>query len=82
MTKQELRSTMGKNIHLRRTELGLSQQSLGDAVELSQAQIARIEGGNSSFPADLFAVLGEVLQVDPLFFLTPQRSNQKSETYA
>lgn len=78
MTKAELRSTIGSNIRTRRTELGLSQQSVADAVELSQAQINRIEKGVSSFPADLFASLGEVLHVDPLFFLTPQRSETNS----
>lgn len=79
MTKKQLRSTMGENIRARRNELGLSQQALGDSVELSQAQIARIESGVSSFPADLFAILGEVLQVDPLFFLTPQRSSKSAK---
>ena len=79
MTKDQLRSTIGSNIRTRRTEMGLSQQAIADAVELSQAQINRIEKGVSSFPADLFAILGEVLQVDPLFFLTPQRSSIKSD---
>lgn len=78
MTKEELRSTIGSNIRARRTELHLSQQAVGDAVSLSQAQINRIEKGVCSFPADLFAILGEVLSVDPLFFLTPQRSEKTS----
>ena len=74
MTKDELRSTIGGNIRSRRAELGLSQQAVADAISLSQPQVNRIEKGISSFPADLFAILGEVLQVDPIYFLTPQRS--------
>jgi transcriptional regulator with XRE-family HTH domain len=74
VTKSQLRSTVGSNLRARRCELGLSQQSVGDSVGLSQPQINRIEKGVCSFPADLFAILGEVLRVDPIFFLTPQRS--------
>lgn len=78
MTKDQLRFTIGGNIRVRRSELGMSQQAVGDSVGLSQAQINRIEKGVCSFPADLFAILGEVLKVDPLFFLTPQRSEKTS----
>lgn len=82
MTKDTLRSTIAANIRIRRTELGMSQSALGEAVELSQAQINRIEKCVCSFPADLFAALGEALHVDPLYFLTPQRSDQKTSAYA
>lgn len=78
MTKDELRSTIATNVRLRRMELGLSQQAVAQAVDLSQAQINRIEKCVCSFPADLFAPLGLALQVDPIYFLTPQRSDKKS----
>lgn len=81
MTRNELRAIIGGNIRRRRKELGLTQQAVADAVGLSQAQINRIENASSSCPSDFFAELGEILQVDPLFFLSPQRS-EKTETYA
>lgn len=42
MTTEEIRLIVGANVRRRRVELGLSQRALGDAVELSGAQINRI----------------------------------------
>lgn len=78
MTSDTLRQVIATNVRARRQELGLSQQSVADSVGLSQAQINRIERCACSFPADLFAQLGEALSVDPIYFLTPQRSEKQT----
>lgn len=82
MTPTELRAVVGANVRRRRIECHMTQRALGDAVELSGAQINRIENGGSSLPVDLLAKLGEVLGESPIYFLTENRSRAESENLA
>ena len=71
MQIDELRSVVGANIRRRRVECKLSQRALGELVELSDAQINRIEKGLCSTPIDFLAKISIPLKWEPAFFLTP-----------
>ncbi len=59
---------VGARVRKRRVELGMTQQALGGAVNLSYQQIQKYERGTNRITAGLLWVLSEVLEVDVAYF--------------
>lgn len=55
---------IGARVRSRRMELGLSQESVGIALGVSQMQVAKYERGENQIGLDRVEALCEVLQVD------------------
>ena len=58
---------VGRRIRDARTRAGMSQQTLADLIDLSQARLSEIEAGKASKPpaAGLVFAIGVALRVDP-----------------
>jgi transcriptional regulator with XRE-family HTH domain len=54
---------VGRRLRRVRTEAGLTQQDLADAVGLSRASIANMEAGRQPFPAHMLFALARALDV-------------------
>jgi transcriptional regulator with XRE-family HTH domain len=64
---------VGRRLRRARTEAGLTQQQLAEAVELSRASIANIEAGRQPFPTHMLFALARALSV-PVENLLPDTS--------
>ena len=59
---------IGKRIKVRRLELNMSQQSLGEALELTFQQIQKYEKGTNRVSAGRLQQIAKILKVSPSFF--------------
>jgi transcriptional regulator with XRE-family HTH domain len=63
---------VGRRIRIRRLQLGLSQQALGDALGISYQQVQKYEQGVSRIGAGRLQKIGEILHVPVSFFFDEQ----------
>ena len=57
---------IGKLIHDRRVELGMTMKELGEKCDVSEATISRYESGNiKNMRRDVVAALAKALQINP-----------------
>ena len=59
---------VGSRVRLRRTMLGMSQEKLGAAIELTFQQVQKYERGTNRIGASRLFQLGKVLDVPVSFF--------------
>jgi transcriptional regulator with XRE-family HTH domain len=59
---------VGRRLRVRRRELGLSQSSLGDALDLSYQQVQKYEKGLSRVSLDRLHQIAQILDVPVTFF--------------
>jgi transcriptional regulator with XRE-family HTH domain len=64
---------VGRRLRRVRTEAGMTQKDLADAVDLSRASIANMEAGRQPFPAHMLFTLARALDV-PVKDLLPDTS--------
>ncbi|MEV4879711.1 helix-turn-helix domain-containing protein [Streptomyces cyaneofuscatus] len=65
---------LGRLVHDRRTELGLSQAELAERCGMKQPQISRIEGGGTTPTIPLLRRLARALDADLTIELTPHHA--------
>lgn len=70
MTPLQIRNILGENVKNRRLSLGLTLQTLGDSVGVSNPRIWQIEHGKGAVPVDLLAKLADALDTQPAVLLT------------
>jgi len=63
-------SEIGRRIKLRRLELGMSQSSLGDALDLTFQQIQKYERGSNRVSAGRLQRVAQILDVPVTFFFS------------
>lgn len=61
--------TMGKRIERRRKELGLTQNTLAEMLQISNNHLSTIETGKGNASLELFCKICEVLNVTPDYLL-------------
>jgi transcriptional regulator with XRE-family HTH domain len=64
------RITIGRNIRLRRKDLGLSQTALAEVIGCNRKMVGQIENGRTSLPLESAPAVVEMLQfkrLDDLF---------------
>ena len=69
MQPQELIKLVGENIRRRRLELRLTQQELGDRLDVTQTYISDVEQGKCSPRLGRMARIAEALEVAPSYLL-------------
>ncbi|WP_406286921.1 helix-turn-helix domain-containing protein [Streptomyces sp. NBC_00209] len=67
----ELARELGRLVHERRTELGLSQAELADRCGMKQPQVSRFEAGGTVPTLPLLRRLADALGADLTISLTP-----------
>ena len=67
-TKDPINCHVGSRIKLRRIELGLTQEKLGEAVDIRLQAIQYFENGKLRISASRLFYLGEVLDVPVTYF--------------
>ncbi len=72
MQPEELSHVVAENLKTRREELGLTQQQVAEAAEITQAQYSRIEAGKSSPTLATLARIASALRISPDALLTPK----------
>ena len=75
---------IGRRIKVRRLQLEMSQQSLGNALDLTFQQIQKYEKGANRVGAGRLQQIAKILKVPPSFFFDddPGRSNGGNEVFA
>lgn len=73
--------TAGERLRLRRTLMGFSQQTLGEAVGVSRLKIGQFETGKSSIPASLLYQFSDILKIDIAFFFKEETHDDPSHAY-
>lgn len=64
MKKEELLKKFGKNVKIERIKKDLTQEQVGDRLNVSQKHIANIERGQENMSLGKILVLSEALDVD------------------
>lgn len=64
MTESELYEELGRLVRQHRERLGMSQEKLAEAIELSRASVANIETGRQRIPLHHLYRLGRALKVE------------------
>lgn len=59
---------VGSRIRMRRMMLGMSQEKLGDALDLTFQQVQKYEKGTNRVGASRLQHISQILQVPPAFF--------------
>ena len=59
---------VGSRVRMRRMMLGMSQEKLGDAIDLTFQQVQKYEKGANRIGASRLFHIAQVLQVPPAFF--------------
>ena len=59
---------VGGRLRMRRVQLGMSQEKLGDALELTFQQVQKYEKGANRIGASRLVQIARVLEVEPEFF--------------
>src|SRR3546814_3378692 len=60
---------VGRRVRLRRTLLGMSQEQLGDALNITFQQVQKYERGSNRISASRLWDIGQILDVPVRFFL-------------
>ncbi len=68
---QHPRTTIGHNIREIRRARGLTQQALGDQIDLDRTYVGSLERGERNLTLDTVVALAERLGVDVLDLLVP-----------
>jgi transcriptional regulator with XRE-family HTH domain len=65
---------VGSRVRMRRVLLGMSQEKLGEALDLTFQQVQKYEKGTNRIGASRLQQISKILQVTPSFFFegTPQ----------
>jgi transcriptional regulator with XRE-family HTH domain len=72
---------VGSRVRQRRILLGMSQEKLGDAVELTFQQIQKYERGTNRIGASRLYQMSKVLEVPIAFFFEDMAVDPGTETY-
>lgn len=78
MTEREYYRQLGRQIRQARSRAGLTQQELGDEVNLSRTSITNIESGNQPVTAWLLQMAADVLGCDLTTLLPTSADSQRS----
>jgi len=70
MQPAELKNTFRRNLRARRTELGLTQQTLANRVDVPHTYISDLERGRFSPSLATIATLAEALDTTPSVLLS------------
>ncbi|PWR20892.1 helix-turn-helix domain-containing protein [Zavarzinia compransoris] len=70
---------VGSRIKLRRTLLGISQERLGDALELTFQQVQKYERGSNRVSASKLYTISEVLDVPIAYFFDGYGGDARAE---
>jgi transcriptional regulator with XRE-family HTH domain len=73
-TCSQLYSEVGRRIRKQRTRLGMTQQELADAVNLTRPSIANIESGRQCFLVHTLFEIALTLEMNPHELLLPLRT--------
>ncbi len=68
MTIKDINAHVGKQLRLRRTSLGLSQEALGKGVGVTSQQVQKYEKGTNSMTAARLYQFAGFLKVQPAYF--------------
>src|SRR3546814_10152347 len=68
---------VGRRVRLRRTLLGMSQEQLGDALNITFQQVQKYERGSNRISASRLWDIGQILDV-PVSFFFDDMSDRKS----
>ena len=60
------RITIGRNIRLRRKDLGISQTNLANAIGVHRVTLSKIESGRCSLPFESAPIVIEILKLKTL----------------
>lgn len=66
----KLRRVLADNLKARRKELGMTQQAVADALEVTQPYVAALESAKVSPRVEQLAKLSEALKTTPAALLT------------
>lgn len=73
--------TVGERIKLRRKELGISADKLGEAIGKNRATIFRYENGYiEKMPLDVIEYIAEALYTTPQYLMGWEDDNEKTAT--
>lgn len=72
VTVDELRKVVGRNVRVRRQELGMSQEELAAAAGCRQSWLSRLERGTVGFSDDSLARLADGLRTQPSILLAAE----------
>ncbi|MCB1884296.1 MAG: helix-turn-helix transcriptional regulator [Geminicoccaceae bacterium] len=75
-TEMHLERHIGERIRRRRTELGLTQEELGQGLDISYQQIQKYESGANRISASRLHTLAERLGVEVAWFLDGFKSGE------
>lgn len=76
------RAAYGKRLRAARTDAGLSQQAVGDAIDCTQSFISRVEAGGMMLRAIDYPVVADLLGVDVLDLIGPLTTGERERIEA
>ena len=79
--KEIIDPTIGKRLKLRRMMLGISQQELSEAVNVSVKQIQKYENSTSPIAGSILLVLSKLLNTSIQYFVNPPKTNEIANEY-
>lgn len=71
---------VGSRLRLRRTLMGLSQQKIGDALDVTFQQIQKLEKGTNRIGSGRLFLLSQILDVPVSFFFDDMPEDMAEET--
>jgi len=77
MSKANINSCVGKRLRLRRTIMGLSQEAVGNALDITFQQIQKYEKGSNAMSTDRLYELAQVMHV-PVSYFFEDIENQRA----
>lgn len=69
---KEIDILIGENLKRLRSDLGKSQQNIGDIIELSNQQISKFENGKNSLNANQLFMIAQECGVDMNYFFNQE----------
>ena len=76
------RSAYGKRLRRARTDAGLSQREVGEAIDCTQGFISRVEAGGMMLRAIDYPVVANLLGVDVLDLIGPLTAEERERIEA
>ena len=73
---------VGKRIRMRRLLLGMNQETLANALELTFQQVQKYEGGANRVSASRLAAMADILKVPISFFFGDMQTDEAKPTAA